>query len=75
MSYQLEDGIPLPARIRVGRKLSPETKIMREMEVGQSFLVTEHDRWVFVRSKLTPLRPKRYSIHQVQGGWRVWRIE
>lgn len=74
MSYELSNGIPIPPAIP-GRKPSAETIAMRTMEIGQSFLIEDHDRWQFARAKLSGLRPKRYSIRKVEGGWRVWRVE
>lgn len=75
MSYQLEDGLPIPTVTRSGRPLSPERATMTTMDVGQSFLVPDFNRWQFVRGITSSMKPKRYSIHKVDGGWRVWRIE
>lgn len=73
MALVIEDGIERPAG--PGRRAAEETVAMKTMEIGQSFLVTDYKRREFVRSKLVHLRPRRFSIHKVPGGWRVWRVK
>lgn len=77
MSYVIEHGVHMPSTIQRagGRPPSEEHLLMTTMEVGESFLITDYMRWQFVRGKLTKMRPKRFSMRKVPGGWRLWRTE
>jgi hypothetical protein len=83
VSYAIEAGIPLPVRgpkpphqpKQPGRQPAAETTLMQTMEVGESFLVDDYMRWLFLRGKLTKMRPRRFSMRKVPGGWRLWRTE
>jgi hypothetical protein len=74
-AYVLESGIERPERLTQGRPLSQERELMCAMEVGQSFLLTDHGRYEYVRSIQTRLKPKKFSTRKQDGGWRVWRLE
>lgn len=77
MSYVIETGVAPPPAIpsKGGRPRSEEHHVMSVMEVGQSFLITDYMRWLFVRGKLTKMRPRKFSMRKASGGWRVWRLE
>jgi hypothetical protein len=76
MSYVIEQGIEPPAQLprRGGRPASEEHTLMMAMQVGESFMVHDYLRWLFLRGKLTKMRPRKFSMRKVPGGWRLWRV-
>jgi len=80
MTYEIEDGIPLPPRTRsprAGTKPDPNSFIgtLRRLKVGQSVFVPRTQKWatgaVSAAKKTTG---QTYSVRTVEGGCRVWRV-
>ena len=72
----IETGVPLkPAPHTGGKPYAEETVAMMTMAVGDSFMVTDYMRYLFVRGKLTKMRPRKFSMRKTPGGWRLWRVE
>lgn len=74
-AYAIESGIERPEKLTLGRPITKERELMCAMEVGQSFLLTDHSRYEYVRSIQTRLKPKKFSTRKQPDGWRVWRLE
>lgn len=77
---EVESGIEIPTRTRKGTAKYP----FASMEVGDSFLTAaEEDDMVRVKSRMSnacaqaqkKLEGYKFSVRQVEGGVRVWRIE
>lgn len=78
MTFQLEVGIPVPARKNVGRK---GTKYpFAVMEPEQSFLVPSDIKAATVRSAIGAYKKRnpdggKFAIRVTDEGTRVWRTE
>lgn len=60
----------------MARPLSaPESIQMQQMQVGDSFLVTEYRRYLFVTGRVGKVKPRKFSIRKSPGGWRVERVQ
>jgi hypothetical protein len=70
---EIEKGIPFLARKRAAEPKYP----FEGMEVGASFFVAAKERKA-VANKLASAtyghKPKKFSVRQVDGGVRVWRV-
>lgn len=73
--YQIEDGVPLPARERRA-VTSPIGLAVKSLENGQSFFIPDTDVTTGTRGYATAAAKrcgKSVSIRKVDGGLRVWR--
>lgn len=73
MTYQIEKNVPLPPKSQPGRK---EKYPFREMEVGDSFLVTDQKKQPSVTGAGKKYGMTFVSRTVVEGGvkgYRVWR--
>jgi hypothetical protein len=74
---KIEKGIPMPSAYRAGKWV----KIMRQMEVGDSFLATAATRidarklQINIRGCSRVIKDKKYATRMVAGGVRMWRTE
>jgi hypothetical protein len=72
MNYAIDDNIPVPTR---GRTASAELRAMRQLDVGQSFLVQDWQGANRVRFHQCKEPGKKFAMRKIDGGWRVWRTE
>jgi uncharacterized protein (DUF2249 family) len=67
----IDHNVPLPSPVR-----SPIGQAMRDLEVGQSFLITDPADYARVRARWSNHAPAKFAMRKVpHQGWRVWRIE
>ena len=66
---KLEDGVPAPKRVSIGWPHG-------EMEVGQSFLVTDRTLMAVCNAnwRYGKKLNMKFTAKKVEGGIRVWRI-
>mgnify|MGYP003626135260 FL=1 len=70
MNYKIEKNIPLPASQRKGK-----FALLEDMEVGDSFHVSDVTAPAGIYSKAESLGIKVTVRSVTMGGFRVWRIE
>ncbi len=70
LAIKIEDGVPLPTRTHKGAKYP-----WNDLEVGQSFAVIDPPKWFHTTvSAEGRKRGKKFTVRQIDGGARVWRI-
>jgi len=57
---EIEKGMPIPKSNR---------SVLRDMEIGDSFFVERLGSFNF-----STLRPLKFTMRKVEGGYRIWRI-
>lgn len=75
--YVIEDGVPIP-----GAALRALRKAVYDLNIGQSVFepcgdadeLTTKLRLRSVTQTATKKLDRRFSIHRVEGGYRVWRV-
>lgn len=75
-TYAIEDNVAPMPRYR-GRPPSDELMTMRDLLVGQSFLIADEGRAQHARMISKRVAPgRKFTVRKVPGeGWRVWRTE
>lgn len=68
MKIKHETGIPIPARTDYG----PVRAVLKSLKVGESLWVDEPINQSLLYQKL---KPRRFVVRRVNGGWRIWRSE
>lgn len=66
MKFKIEKGIPIPKPSEYG----PIRFALRQMQVGDSILADEPVNQSLLYQKL---KPRKFLVRRVKGGWRIWR--
>lgn len=78
MKYEIKRDIPLPRRVGSHRLRSPESHMMKDMQPGDFFLITEASRVNAARCAVRTLGlTGKVLIAKMEDGtgWGVWRQE
>lgn len=70
MTYVIENDIPIPPP-----RLRGMSQTLRELEIGQSFLIEDEGEYQCAKRMATRQPPKKFSIRKQADGWRIWRTE